>query len=55
MAVLLVMLPDLAVMSVVPVLLTLFAVASPALSIVATAVFEDDQVTELVRSTVVPF
>jgi hypothetical protein len=54
-AVLLVMLPDLAVISVVPVLLTLCAVASPALSIVATAVFEDDQVTELVRSTVVPF
>jgi hypothetical protein len=54
-AVLLVMPPDVAVMSVVPVLLTLFAVASPALSIVATAVFEDDQVTELVRSTVVPF
>jgi hypothetical protein len=42
-------------MFVVSVLLTLCAVASPALSIVATAVFEDDQVTELVRSTVVPF
>ena len=49
------MLPDCAVMFVVAVLLTLFAVASPALSIVAVAVFEDDQVTELVRSTVLPF
>jgi hypothetical protein len=37
------------------VLLTVSAVASPALSIVATAVFDDVQVTELVRSTVVPF
>jgi hypothetical protein len=42
-------------MFVVPVLLTLFAVASPELSTVATAVFEDVQVTELVRSTVFPF
>src|SRR5258708_22425090 len=36
-------------------LLTVSAVASPELSIVATAVFDDAQVTELVRSTVVPF
>jgi hypothetical protein len=37
------------------VLLTLFAVANPELFIVAAAVFEDAHVTELVRSTVVPF
>ena len=54
-AVLLVMLPDWAVMFVVSVLLTLRAVARPELPIVAAAVFEDVQVTELVRSTVVPF
>lgn len=42
-------------MFVASVLLTLFAVASPELSIVAAAVFDDVQVTELVRSTVVPF
>jgi hypothetical protein len=54
-AVLLVMLPEVAVMFVVSVLLTLRAVARPELSIVAAAVFEDVQVTELVRSTVVPF
>lgn len=54
-AVLLVMLPDCAVMFVVCVLLTLCAVASPELSIVAAAVFEDVQVTELVKSVVVPF
>jgi hypothetical protein len=54
-AVLLVMLPEVAVMFVVSVLLTLRAVAKPELSIVAAAVFEDVQVTELVRSTVVPF
>lgn len=41
-------------MFVVAVLLTLFAVASPELSIVAVAVFEDAQVTELVRLTVLP-
>jgi hypothetical protein len=42
-------------MFVVPVLVTLFAVDNPELSIVATAVFDDVQVTELVRSTVFPF
>jgi hypothetical protein len=42
-------------MFVVSVLLTLFAVASPELSIVAAAVFEDVQVTESVKSVVVPF
>lgn len=42
-------------MLVVSVLLTVCAVASPELPIVAAAVFEDVQVTELVRSTVVPF
>jgi hypothetical protein len=42
-------------MFVVSVLVTVSAVASPELSMVATAVFEDVQVTELVRSTVVPF
>ena len=52
---LLVMLPDLAVMWVVSVLVTVSAVASPELSIVAAAVFEDVQVTESVRSTVFPF
>lgn len=52
-AVLLVMLPDWAVMFVVMVLLTLFAVARPELAIVAAVVFEDVQVTEVVRSTVV--
>jgi hypothetical protein len=54
-AVLLVMLPDRAVMFVVSLLLGLSAVASPELSIVAAAVFEDVHVTELVRSTVVLF
>ena len=49
------MLPDVAVTFVVSLLVTLCAVASPELSIVATAVFEDVQVTEVVRSTVVPF
>jgi hypothetical protein len=52
---LLVTLPDLAVMFVVSVLVTVCAVASPELSIVAAAVFEDAQVTEFVRSTVFPF
>lgn len=52
---LLVMLPDLAVMLVVCVLVTVCAVASPELSIVAAVVFEDVQVTESVRSTVFPF
>jgi hypothetical protein len=42
-------------MFVVSVLVTVSAVASPELSMVATAVFEDVQVTELVRSTVVAF
>ena len=42
-------------MFVVTVLLTLCAVASPELSMVAAAVFDDVQVTELVRSTVLPF
>jgi hypothetical protein len=42
-------------MFVVWVLVTVFAVASPELTIVATAVFEDFHVTELVRSTVFPF
>jgi hypothetical protein len=41
-------------MFVVSVLLTVSAVASPELSIVATAVFDDAQVTELVKFTVVP-
>jgi len=54
-AVLLVMLPEVAVIFVVTVLLTLCAVASPELSIVAAEVFDDVQVTELVRSTVLPF
>jgi hypothetical protein len=49
------MLPDLAVMFVVAVLVTVCAVASPALSIVAAVVFEDAQVTESVKSTVFPF
>lgn len=48
------MLPDWAVMFVASVLLTVSAVANPELSIVATAVFEDVQVTALVKSTVVP-
>lgn len=52
---LLVMLPDWAVTFVVSVLVTVFAVASPELSIVAAAVFEDVQVTESVRSTAFPF
>lgn len=42
-------------MFVVSVLVTVFAAANPELSIVAAAVFEDVQVTELVKSTVVPF
>lgn len=42
-------------MFVVTVLVTLSAVASPELSMVAAAVFDDVQVTELVRSTVLPF
>jgi hypothetical protein len=42
-------------MFVVSVLVTVCAVASPELSIVATAVFEEVQVTESVRSTVFPF
>lgn len=41
-------------MFVVSVLLTVSAVARPELSIVATAVFDDAQVTELVKFTVVP-
>jgi hypothetical protein len=41
-------------MLVVSVLLTVSAVARPELSIVATAVFDDVQVTELVKSVVVP-
>jgi hypothetical protein len=49
------MLPDLAVMFVVSVLLTVFAVARPELSTVAAAVFDDVQVTEPVRSVVLPF
>ena len=49
------MLPDWAVIFVVSVLVTVKAVASPELSMVAAAVFDDVQVTELVRSTVVPF
>ena len=52
---LLVMLPDLAVMFVVCVLVTDCAVASPELSMVAAAVFEDVQVTESVKFTVFPF
>jgi len=52
---LLVMLPDLAVMFVVSVLVTVCAVASPELSMVAAAVFEDAQVTESVIFTVFPF
>jgi hypothetical protein len=52
---LLVILPDLAVIFVVALLLTVFAVARPELSIVAVAVFEEVQVTESVRSTVLPF
>jgi hypothetical protein len=49
------MLPDLAVIVVVDVLLTVCAVAKPELSIVATEVFEDFQVTESVRFTMSPF
>ena len=52
---LLVIVPDVAVIEVVSVLLTLCAVASPELSMVAAAVFEDLQVTESVRSTASPF
>ena len=52
---LLVMLPDLAATFVVWVLVTVCAVASPELLMVAAAVFEDVQVTESVRSTVFPF
>ena len=52
---LLVILPDLAVMLVVAVLVTVCAVASPELSIVAAAVFEEVQVTESVRFVVFPF
>lgn len=52
---LLVMLPDLAVMFVVAVLVAVWAVANPELSMVAAAVFEDVQVTESVMSTVFPF
>jgi hypothetical protein len=52
---LLVMLPDLAVMFVVSVLVTVGAVASPELSIVAAAEFEVVHVTESVKFTVVPF
>lgn len=52
---LLVMLPDWAVTFVVWVLVTVCAVASPELSIVAAAVLEDVQVTESVRSTELPF
>ena len=51
----LVMLPDVAVIVVVSVLLTLCAVTSPELSMVAAAVFEDFQVTEAVKSTASPF
>jgi len=52
---LLVMLPDLAVTWVVSVLVTVCAVASPELSMVAAAVFDEVQVTESVRSSVFPF
>jgi hypothetical protein len=52
---LLVTLPDLAVIVVVDVLLTVCTVARPELSIVATDVFEDVQVTASVRFTVFPF
>jgi hypothetical protein len=52
---LLVTLPDAAVMFVVAVLVTVCAVASPELSMVAVAVFEEVQVTESVRFTVFPF
>lgn len=55
MTVLLVILPDLAITLVVAVLVTVCAVASPALSIVAAAVFEEVQVAESVKSTVFPF
>jgi hypothetical protein len=52
---LLVTLPDLAVIVVVDVLLTVCAVARPELSIVATDVLEEVQVTASVRFTVFPF
>jgi hypothetical protein len=52
---LLVTLPDIALIVVVSVLLTLCAVASPELSMVAAVVFEDVQVTEFVKFTVSPF
>jgi hypothetical protein len=54
-AVLLVILPDLAVILAVALLLTVFAAASPESSIVATVVFEELQLTESVRSIVLPF
>jgi hypothetical protein len=52
---LLVTLPDLAVTFVVSVPVTVCAVASPELSMVAAAAFEDVQVTEPVKFTVFPF
>jgi hypothetical protein len=52
---LLVTLPDAAVMLVVSVPVTVCAVASPELSMVAAVVFEDVQVTEVVKFTVSPF
>jgi hypothetical protein len=52
---LLVMLPDLAVILVVAVLVTVCAVAKPELSMVAADVFEDVQVAESVKLTVSPF
>lgn len=51
---LLVMLPDLAVMLVVALLVTVCAVARPELSMVAADVFEEVQVTESVKSVVLP-
>ena len=53
--VLLVTLPEAAVIFVVSVLVTLWPVASPELSIVAAAIFEDVHVTESVKSVVFPF
>lgn len=55
MTALLEILPELAVIFVVVVVVTVFAVASPELSMVAAAVFEELQVTESVKFTVFPF
>lgn len=52
---LLVTLPDFAVIVVVEVVLTVCAVANPALSMVAVEVFEDVHVTASVKFTVFPF